>query len=113
MGKNSLTVGILGQASAGILLEAMTLEGWTQREASERTGITRTRLMSILNAEKPATIDEIDMIAVALGRKASDVVAEAEQNLRPLSYDEITQAKLAQALQSDYAPAAKKHEESE
>ena len=93
-----------------ILKERAAEHGYSFRALEERSGVSKTKIQAIFTGERHLYLSDLEMLCDALGLTAWKVMREAENSISPTAtYEEITRAKLAQALQSDYTPAASPH----
>lgn len=73
--------GPFSDAVSKILRRLLTEDGRTIRELADDTGITYGRVQGIMARTKAILVDELDVIARALGTKGSVILARAEGEL--------------------------------
>lgn len=74
MASGSLSIGPDGLTVARILTDAREQAGISVRKLATLTGITNTRLHTLMSGQRPMTVDELTAICTALALRASDVL---------------------------------------
>lgn len=85
MGTNPLEAGDLGRKVAKILQTRREELDLSPYRIAAMTGISRMRITRTLSGERPMLVDELDLIADALGLVGWRVLREAEEALAPLA----------------------------
>ena len=81
MGKKEVKADALSLAIADIFEGEREKRGWSYRTLEEKAGLPRMRGTRAMRGERPSLIDDVLAIADALGLRAANVVAQAEDSL--------------------------------